>query len=136
VFLSRGDLDAARSALQQYEHMDMRINQPFSLYYRSFFTTVDQVRLWLACGELERATDWVQMLDVREQHGTPFACEREEVARVRVFLATDQPTLALGRLQPVLQRATTGQRWGHVIEIRLLQALAYQMQGDERQALD
>ena len=35
-----------------------------------------------------------------------------------------------------LQRATTGQRWGHVIEIRLLQALAYHMLPQETQALD
>ena len=62
--------------------------------------------------------------------------EREEVARVRVLLAKDQPALALQRLEPVLQRATTGQRWGHVIEMRLLQALAYQMLQEETQALD
>ena len=53
--------------------------------------------------------------------------EREEVACVRILLAKQQPALALQRLEPVLQRATAGQRWGHVIEIRLLQALAYQM---------
>ena len=73
---------------------------------------------------------------MRERHGTPFAHEREEVACVRVLLATEQPALALQRLEPVLQRATTGQRWGHVIEIRLLQALAYQMCQEETQALD
>src|SRR5262249_28006070 len=62
--------------------------------------------------------------------------EREEVAYGRVLLAKDQPALALKRLEPVLQRATVGQRCGHVIEMRLLQALAYQMQGEENQALD
>jgi LuxR family maltose regulon positive regulatory protein len=35
----------------------------------------------------------------------------------------------------VLQRATAGKRWGHVIEIRILQALAYQMHQEEMQAL-
>ena len=35
----------------------------------------------------------------------------------------------------MLQRATTGQRWGHVIEMRLLQALAHQMCHEETQAL-
>ena len=42
---------------------------------------------------------------------------------------------ALKRLEPVLVRATAGQRWGHVIEIRILQALAYQMCYYEDQAL-
>jgi len=43
---------------------------------------------------------------------------------------------ALLRLAPVLQRATEGQRWGHVIEIRLLQALAHQMCQQKALALD
>jgi len=66
----------------------------------------------------------------------PFGCEREEVACARIFLAMDQPTRALERLEPTLQRATAGQRWGHVIEIRLLQALTYQMCQQETQALE
>jgi hypothetical protein len=40
------------------------------------------------------------------------------------WLKKKQPDLALRRLEPVLQRATAGKRWGHVIEIRLLQALS------------
>ena len=47
-----------------------------------------------------------------------------------------QPALTLQRLEPMLQRATTGQRWGHVIEIQLLRALALQMCQQEEQALD
>src|SRR5260370_22666705 len=112
------------------------MNQPSYLYLRSFYTTVDQVRLWLVCGELNPATHWAEELDLGERYGTPFAREREEVARARVLLTTTQPALALQRLEPVLQRATEGKRWGHVIEIRFLQALAYQMDQQEMQALD
>ena len=72
---------------------------------------------------------------IREQHSTPFVREQEEVAVCHVLLARAQPALALQRLEPVLQRATTGQRWGHVIEMRLLQALAHQMLQEEIQAL-
>jgi len=136
IALSRGDLDRACSALQQFEDISMSLNQPLSLHYHSLFTTVDQVRLWLACGELDRATRWAKELDLGQQQGTPFACEREEVAWVRILLATNQPTPALLRLETVLKRATIGKRWGHVIEIQLLQALAYQMCREETQALD
>ncbi len=66
---------------------------------------------------------------------TSFARERQEVARARTLLAKDQPTAALQRLEPALQRATAGQRWGHVLEIRLLQALAHQRLDKEPQAL-
>ena len=56
VCLSRGELDEARSALQEFERLGVSMNQRYHLYLRSHFTTVDQVRLWLACGELDRAT--------------------------------------------------------------------------------
>ncbi len=109
---------------------------PWSLHYWSHFTTIDRVRLWLACGELDQAIHWAKELERGERQGTPFMHEREEVACTRVLLATKQPTLALQRLEPVLKRATTGQRYTHVIEIRLLQALAHQMLLQETQALD
>ncbi len=135
VYLSRAQLDAARSAIQQFEHIGMSLSQHIYLHTRSCFTTVDQIRLWLACGELDRATCWAKELDVRRRHSNPYVYEREEVACVRVLLAEHQPKLALQRLEPVLQRATAGQRWGHVIEMQLLQAQAYQMLQEETQAL-
>ncbi len=136
IFLSRGELDGARSAFQQIERIGTIMSQYCYLHVRSFYTTIDQVKLWLACGELDRAIRWVEELDLGERHGTPFAREREEVARVRILLAKKQPTPALERLEPVLQKATTGKRWGHVIEIRLLQALAHQILQQETLALD
>jgi LuxR family maltose regulon positive regulatory protein len=136
VCLSRGELDEAHTALQELERLGSSMNQPTHLHFRSLFTTIDQVRLWLACGELDRATYWLKQVDLRARHGTLFAHEREEVACARVLLAQKQPALALQRLSPVLQRAIKGQRWGHVIEIQLLQALAYQMCHEQRQAFD
>jgi LuxR family maltose regulon positive regulatory protein len=135
IFLSCGDLEAARLAFQQIEQLDTSMNQPWRIHMHSLFTTIDQVRLWLACGELERATRWAQELDVTEQHVTPLVRERQEVARARILLARDQPAEALQRLEPALPRATAGHRWGHVIEIRLLQALAYHRLHEEPQAL-
>jgi LuxR family maltose regulon positive regulatory protein len=135
IALSRGELDTARSALQQYERITMNMNLSYYSLMHSLFTTIDQVRLWLACGELDRATRWAEKLDWAEHNNTPFAREREEVARVHILLAKKQPEVALQRLEPVLQRVTTGQRWGHVIEIRLLQTLAHQMCQQDIQAL-
>jgi LuxR family transcriptional regulator, maltose regulon positive regulatory protein len=135
IFLSRRELDAACSALREVERIGASMNQPTSLHVRSLFSTIDQVRLWLACGELDRASRWAELLEVEKWHSTPFAREREEVARARLFLAKHQPDLVLERLEMVLQRAMAGQRWGHVIEVRLLQALAYQMHEEETLAL-
>jgi LuxR family maltose regulon positive regulatory protein len=137
ISLSCRELDAARSALQQVERIgtSKHMSRPFYLHTRSLFTTIDQVRLWSACGELDRATRWAKDLDMEVRSASPFVREREEVARVRVLLAKGQPDVALQQLEPVLQRATTGKRWGHVIEMRLLQALAHQTYEDETKAL-
>jgi LuxR family maltose regulon positive regulatory protein len=135
ISLSCGDVDAACSFLQQSEQIGQSMNQQVYLGLHSSFTTVDQVRLWLARGELDRATRWAEQLDFIKQHLTPFARERQEVARARVLLAKDRPTAALQHLEPARQRATIGQRWGHVIEIRILQALAHQKLHEEPQAL-
>lgn len=135
IFLSRGEYDAAHGALQEFEKLGRTVNLSTLLHARSLFTTVDQVRLWLACGELDCALRWLKRLELEERHNTPFAREQEEVACARILLAAAQPTLALERLEPVLVRATTARRWRHVIEIRLLQALAYQMHQQEALAL-
>ncbi len=135
ICLSCGDVVSAYTFLQQIEQIGQLVNQLINTYLRSYFTIVDQVRLWLARGELDRATRWVEQLDVMPQYLTPLACERQEVARARILLAQDQPTAALQRLEPTLQRATVGQRWSHVIAIRLLQALAHQRLDEEAQAL-
>jgi LuxR family maltose regulon positive regulatory protein len=135
IYLSHGELEAAYSALQQFEYVKMHMNQFTYSHMNSIFAAGNSIRLWLANGELDRATRWVEELDTRAWHGTPLAREQEEVACARVHLATAQPALALQRLEPALHRASAGKRWGHVIEIWLLQALAYQMSHDEPQAL-
>jgi LuxR family maltose regulon positive regulatory protein len=115
----------------------MHTSYPSYVHQRSLFTTIDQVRLWIACGELERAARWALELNGEEEHDTPFPFtrEREEVAGVRILLAKAQSTLALERLEPLLRRATMAHRWGHVIEMQLLQALAHQMNHEEPRAL-
>jgi ATP/maltotriose-dependent transcriptional regulator MalT len=75
VSLSCGDLNAARTLLRQAEQIGHSLNQLVYQYLHSCFTTVDQVRLWLACGELDRATRWAEESDMRERHLTPFARE-------------------------------------------------------------
>lgn len=135
VHLTGGALNEACTALQEIEHIGRGMNQHLYLHVRSIFTTVDQVRLWLACGELDRAMFWVKDLDRGEKLGTPFEHERQTVARARIFLAQEQPTLALEQLDAAVQRATAGRRWGHIIEMRLLQALAHQMLQEKSHAL-
>jgi LuxR family maltose regulon positive regulatory protein len=136
ISLSCGDVAAACAFLQQAEQVGKWLNQQVYLVQYSYLTIADQVRLWLACGELDQATCWAKQVDMMPQlYFTPFARERQQVAQARVFLVKQQPMAALQRLEPARQRAATGQRWGHVLEIRLLQALAHDMLHEETQAL-
>ncbi len=136
IYLSRGELEQARSAFQLLKSSSRNLDHDLDVYVHSFFTAVDQVRLQLACGEMDHTTYKVLDPDLGDWYSTYIAQEREIVAYIRILLAKAQPDLALKRLEHVLERATTGQRWGHVIELRLLQVLAYQMCSKEMQALD
>jgi len=135
ALLAHGELDAACAVLQELERIGLNMNQPIYTHVLSYFTTIDQVRFWLACGKLNRAAHWVEEMDLAGPHGHPLVRERQEVARVRVLLAQALPKIALQRLEPLLESATKAQRWRHVIEIRLLQALVHQMLHEVPQAL-
>jgi LuxR family transcriptional regulator, maltose regulon positive regulatory protein len=135
ILLSCGNTSEAYITIQNFEYMKKQVNQLIYSAEHSDHATIDRVRLWLACGELDRAREWAKQSKITEQEVTAFGLERQEVARVRIFLAQHQPMQALERLDSILQRAATGQRWGHVIEMRILQALAYQMDDQVPQAL-
>ena len=130
IHLARGELDAARSLLQRAEQTLAKVPYP---YPSAFFITVDRVRLWLARGELEQASSWTQELLQHPRQPSLTACE--DIALVRILLAQEKPEQALERLEPLLARAQAGQRWGHVIEMLILQARAYQMRHDVTKSL-
>ncbi len=64
-----------------------------------------------------------------------MAREREEVARARILLAQEKPTEALSLLEPLRGGAQRQERWNHVIEMQVLQALAHSMGDEEQEAL-
>ena len=132
LYLDRGEREAARSALQQAEQA---MAKTYSSYRRNVYIIDDWVQFWLASGEMERAVAWAEELVQADRTATPYLCEREDVARSRILLAGKQHIEALELLEPLLVNAQKQERWSHVIEILLLQALAYQMADEESQAL-
>jgi LuxR family transcriptional regulator, maltose regulon positive regulatory protein len=136
IFLSRGELDEAEKALQQLDDLGKNSNSHAALHTHSLTATIDQVRFWLAEGNLDHAVRWARELEQALQFTTAFAHERAEVAVARILLAQQQPARALEKLEPLLSRATAAKRWGHVLGIWLLQAQAYHMLGEEQRALD
>ena len=93
------------------------------------------MRFLLASREPGRAERLVEHLLNLQPPLVPLARERVVVALARVWLAQGRPEEVLSLLIPLLETASRQERWANVIELRLLIALAYQMQSDEQQAL-
>ena len=162
--MSRGELEEATSALLEGASLTPEEPGPSpgtgitgttdelieerGTYLHHWRAAVERVRLWLARGELDRAVRWAEQVERRRRpptgaHATDdpaaaYRCESEDVARARIALARSRPDEALTLLAPLPPHAEAGGRLSNVIEMKLLQALAYSMRGqagDARTAL-
>jgi LuxR family maltose regulon positive regulatory protein len=132
VYQAQGVMEEARLAFQKSE---ATLAQNYSPYRRSIFLIVEWVQFWLASREMDRAIRWAQELVQQPREPSPLAREREDVARARILLAQKKPTEALSLLEPLRGDAERQERWHHVIEMQVLQALAYSMGEEEQKAL-
>jgi ATP/maltotriose-dependent transcriptional regulator MalT len=139
IYLARGEMDKAHYAFQQAEQA---LKKTYSPYRRDAYLIVHWVQYWLASGELERAMNWFQEIEQHssrhsslEHEHSPFAHEREVVARARLLLFQQMPTEALALLEPLQLHAEKQERWSHVIEMKVLQALAYSLRNEHREVL-
>ena len=135
IYLARQEMGDARLAFRQAEALQMS----HSLYRRDAYLIVHWMQFWLANGEQDRARDWLREI---EQPGgrdaavhAPLAHEREQVARARLLLAQQMPAEALALLEFLVSRAEHQERWSHVIEMKVLQALAHSQSNKDQEAL-
>ena len=133
IQLAHGEHTEAQSALERAIAMPLQLGNPFQ---QALGATPIQVRLWLAAGQLDRGLAWVEELGCALPLKSVFARERLDVARARVFLAARQPTQALATLSKLIPSAIKYERWDHVIEMWLLEAVAHDMNGDHSEALE
>ncbi len=132
VHLSRGELDTAAEILQHAERVSEHLRNP---YWHTLHSITAHVRFWIARGEIERAARWAERVQHEERHPAPLARELEDMALVRIVLAQHKTEEALMRLVPLLESATKQERWGHIIELLLLQTLAYLERREEQAAI-
>jgi LuxR family maltose regulon positive regulatory protein len=134
---AQGDLDGALDLLHEAEH----------LYVNDFFPNVRPVaalktRVWVAQGKLGEALDWAREQDLSARDDLYYLREFEHITLARVLLARYKSDRAdrsmfetMGLLERLLQAAEEGGRKGSAIEILVVQAIAYQSQGDIPAAL-
>jgi LuxR family maltose regulon positive regulatory protein len=135
ISLARKEMDAARIAFRKAEEA---LAKTYSPYRRDAYLIVHWMQFWLASGEQERALNWLREIEQQSSVQTAvlslLAHEREGVAHARMLLAQQMPTEALSLLEPLQESAKQQERWSHVIEMQVLQALAYHMRHEDQQA--
>jgi len=127
--LALGDLKAAHEALRRAEQV-----YPFKAPYSvtGFRLVVQRARLNLAAGALSEVTGWIRELAARfapERAKRALPVTYREVLQMmlaRVRLAQGEAKAALVILEPLYGPAEDAGRWGQVVEVCLLKALALQ----------
>jgi LuxR family maltose regulon positive regulatory protein len=94
----------------------------------------EHVKLWLEQGNLAAAALWLGKSRPGES-GPLIVRELEQITAARVLLAQEKTGRALSLLASLGKAAEQGGRYGKLIEILVLKALAYQTQENEPEAL-
>jgi LuxR family maltose regulon positive regulatory protein len=134
---AQGDLDGALALLDEAERVHIRSPLPVVRPVAAL-----KARVWLKQGRLAEALGWAREQGLAVDDEICYTSEFEHIMLARVLIAAgkrdreagslDQAARLLGRL---LQAAETGDRLGSVIQILLLQALAFQAQDNLPHAL-
>jgi LuxR family maltose regulon positive regulatory protein len=134
---AQGDLDGALALLDEAEHVYIRGPLPDVRPVAAL-----KARVWLKQSRLDEALGWAREQGLSVDDDIRYTREFEHIMLARVLIAAsksdreagslDEATHLLGRL---LQAAETGSRLGSVIQILLLQALAFQAQDNLPHAL-
>jgi LuxR family transcriptional regulator, maltose regulon positive regulatory protein len=93
------------------------------------------VRLWIAQGNLEKASHIVQESGITIKDEISFLREPEFLALLRLLLAQGDYNASLVLSQRILKKAETARQIGRIIEVLVLQALIFQGRKEMEQAL-
>ena len=134
---AQGDLNGALILLDEAERVHIRGPLPDVRP-----VTAMRVRIWLKQGKLADAKRWASEQRLSVDDGLSFIREFEYITLARVLITTGKNdresgslNIAFRLLGRLLQEAEAGGRMGSVIQILLLQALAYQAQDNLPHAL-
>jgi LuxR family maltose regulon positive regulatory protein len=137
ILVSQGNLDSAIDQLDQAERV---YDGNFSPNVRPIATR--KVRVWVTQGRLGEALGWVREQKLSVDDDLSYLREFDHITLARVLLACFKSGLADGSisgvaslLERLLKEAEDGGSMGSVIEILVLQAIAYNIHGDLTTAL-
>lgn len=106
-------------AINVYEHkQDSLMFEPPSLESL-------KVRCYLALGENQKAEHWAQSIQGTEDSVSQINKEQQDITVARVLISQSQYQKAISLLSNVYEQATKDQHIKHLIEVWILQAVAY-----------
>ncbi len=125
------DGDGAIEYVQRAEYLARRANQiSFVEWIHAY-----QARLQLMQGNLEAAAHWAERSTLHLDAPTSYLQENELLNLLRIWIATDRSTETQNMLSPLLHDAETMGRGKSVIEMLILQAMAFDNLGDMESAI-
>ena len=134
---AQGDLGGALELLDEAGHLYIPSPNPYVRPIAALKT-----RVWVKQGRLTEALEWAREVGLSFDDNPSYLREFEHITLARALIAQhkgdgidDSTDEATGLLERLLQAAGEGERTGSVIEILVLQALAYEAQGDITLAL-
>lgn len=131
-----GDLDSALELLDEAERLYVRTPLPEVRPIAAMKT-----RVWARQGRLSEALGWARERGLSVHDELSYLSEFEHITLARVLIASyrdhggDSIHDAVGLLERLLKTAEEGARKGSMIEILVLQALAFEAQGNISHAL-
>ena len=129
--LARGDLDAARAAVQRAQ----RLAPGEDLAYMTAVLEGLRARLDVIAGDGAAADRWAQAHRASDLDELDRARQAEQMAVAWVLIAQNAADQTLDLLAHLLKRAQAAQRIDAAIRILALQALAFQARNDLQRAL-
>jgi LuxR family maltose regulon positive regulatory protein len=132
VLYSMGNMADAEEIIQKLENIARKSDVPNKV---TSMIAAWQARIWLAQDKLEAASQWMQKRGLDVDGELPFLHEDEYVVLARILIAQGQLDETARLLQRLLKAAEAGGRTSRMIEILILQALAFQAGGDTTRAM-
>jgi LuxR family maltose regulon positive regulatory protein len=102
----------------------------------SIWTKAALARLWLAQGNLERPSHYVETSGITADDDIPFLREPEYLILLRLLQARGENDRALALSERWIHKVEATRRTGRVVELFVLEALVFQGQKDTAKALD
>ncbi len=128
---TKGNWSMAFTALDELARLGRRTPETVMPTVESF-----RARLWVAQGNVEAAGHWVATVRPNLDGDLNYPQEEENIILARVLIAQQRWIEAALLVNRLLELAKGGERWGRVIHLFILRALALDAQDQPGEALE